>query len=148
MNFTARINDETYSDPTLFEAAAGFWRSTAVHQPVGKYSVTSKPVKPRTISNGRTITVPRHWKAMSKAQQRGPVCSKLDAVEEEWLGVWVRFGDDNIGQVWSIAYWGKYDRQVAVAVTSHVPGAPNWLTTVDVKSLTVIAPRCEQPALV
>lgn len=69
---------------------------------------------------------------MSKAQQRGPVCSKLDAVEEQWLGV----------------FQGKRDHLVAVAVTSHVPGRPNWLTTVDIKSLTVIAPRSEQPALV
>ena len=85
MNFTATVDGLTFDQPALFEA-----HMKATH----KGALKNAEVR-RTFSQGRTgWTVPKSAKP-----------SPLNAVEKEWLGVWVRdsIGGLGSGQVWAMS---------------------------------------------
>jgi len=114
--FAGHIGERTFDDADLFGKAAGEWRSSKVETRPGRRVWTAD-----TISHSKTISVPQHWSAMTKAAKRGNQSpTKLTPEEQEWLGANVSFSvkahrpDGNgvdyfgqTGQVWALSTIGS-----------------------------------------
>jgi len=120
--FEATIDGQHTTDRDDFDTLATGWLKEAKFSRAYGSDLPQRPAP---------ISVPRHWQAQTKAQQRGPICTKLSKVEREWLGRSVSYVRKYVrytGEVWALTpgrncvwVWSAHGGFTAVEISELKP---------------------------